>query len=556
MVNCLQVLENTGKVKGICFKTFCIFLMNFRLPIALRLFMAMLLTTLIITLFGMGLLHMGMQKGFSRYVAQVEMQRLDTLVDRLSRLYENYGSWPEVMKATPPREKKGKDSSAYNIERRWLRTQHEIILRDALKRKIEEQNKKFGQAVAATPNFNPAMQPGGSLQQPISNSPLFGPMGILPDNQRPFFPIHDRLGLGQRLVLYDKDHHYVAGIKVSGELPMREIKVNNQTIGYLALKPALDPEDSLSSNFFTAQSRYLILIYGACFIVSAIVSLMLAAHFRNPIKALLTTSSELIKGNYNQHIQINRSDELGDLAHGINRLSHILHQHEESRRQWVADTSHELRTPISVLQVQIEALQDGIRKATPAHLEAMQRQIMSLKKLVQDLNELSQADVGKLKCHFIQANPWLIVQQEVESFQQKFASKCIQLKIIPAKSPVILNMDPDRVRQVIVNLLENSWRYTNEQGKVQVSCESNDKFWCLNVDDTPPGVSDEALGLLGERFYRVDHSRARETGGSGLGLALSKQIAEIHQGQLQFSHSPLGGVRATLSLPLNVEDTV
>jgi two-component system sensor histidine kinase BaeS len=517
--------------------------------------MAMLLTTLIITMFGMGLLHMGMQKGFSRYVAEVEMQRLDGLTERLGSLYQQYGGWSEAMSMTQPKiGKKGADAASHKT-RRWLRYQHELTIREFIRQKIEDQHKRFPDNARLDSATVPQLPVPPPFPNNMEAKPHSGSWGVSPESRRSFFASHDRLGLGQRLGLYDKNLQYISGVKDTTEdPPMRAIKVDGEVVGYLTVKPALDPEDSLSINFFTEQSRYLLLIYGACLIVSAIVSLMLAAHFRNPIKALLKTSSELIHGHYNQQIQINRSDELGDLASAMNRLSHILHQHEESRRQWVADTSHELRTPISVLQVQIEALQDGIRKATPTHLEAMQRQVMTLKKLVQDLNELSQADVGQLKCYFIQTNPWFIVQQEIESFQQKFASKSIELEVIAPRASHLLNMDPDRIRQIIMNLLENSWRYTNDQGKVRVSSDYDKDHWYLHIDDTPPGVSDEALKQLGERFYRVDHSRARETGGTGLGLALSKQIAKIHAGHLQFSHSPLGGIRATLSLPLNRDD--
>lgn len=518
-------------------------LSNVRQPIAVRLFLAVLSTTLIITLVGMGLLHLGMQKGFSRYVAQVEMQRLDNLVNHLTTLYAEYGSWPAVLdQAQKELQQKGLPLND-GFEQRWLRFQHEKMLRKQIEqRRLREQNS----VVDMRPQNDRPPEPSSLRATLPPSTEKFPPLSF----QRPAWP-YDRLGLGKRLVLYDQNHHYVSGIKTTENLPMREILLNKKVIGYLAVKPALDPEDSLSLNFFTAQSRYLIVIYLVCLVVSAIVSMLLAAHFRDPIKSLLDAASELIKGNYNQHIPVKRRDELGDLATAMNTLSDILHQHEQSRRQWVADTSHELRTPISVLQAQIEALQDGIRQATPNHLEAMQRQVMTLKKLVQDLNELAQADVGQLKCYFLQVDPWSIVQQEVDGFQQKYLSKGITLEAIASTTPApILNIDPDRIRQVVANLLENSWRYTSAPGRVIVSSGQDDQYWYLYVEDTLPGVSDEALAHLGERFYRLDHSRNRDTGGSGLGLALSRQIAEVHQGHLSFAHSELGGLKAILSLPL------
>jgi two-component system sensor histidine kinase BaeS len=530
---------------------------KFRAPIATQLFFAVLLSTLIITFAGLALLQLGMQKGFSRYVAELEMQRLDTLMERLVTLYEQYGSWPAALDADRQRIMKKGEVVDEGFEKRWLHRQHEKVLREIMRTKMQEMehariSQLQSQAALEGRTFKlPPFMPG-NMKEGYPPPPDFDREGapMPPPDQRPFFPFQDRLGMGQRMVLYDANYHYVAGIQTSEKLPTRQIMINGIVVGYLALKPADVPDDSLSISFFKAQSRYLGWIYFICLIVSAIVAMLLAAHFRKPIQALLLAASELTKGNYQQHIETVRRDELGDLAASINRLSHILDQHEQSRKQWVADTSHELRTPISVLQVQIEALQDGIRKPSPAHFEAMQRQVLTLRKLVEDLNELAKGDVGQLNCNFLNANPWFIVAQELDSFKEKFAAKQIVLKAVPPKSELTLLIDPDRFRQVVANLLENSWRYTDEGGQVNVSVHMEPEFWALYVDDSYPNVPEEALQQLGERFYRVDHSRARATGGTGLGLALSQQIVEIHAGSLQFLHSPLGGLRVILRLPL------
>ncbi|WP_034279259.1 sensor histidine kinase efflux regulator BaeS [Alkanindiges illinoisensis] len=519
-----------------------------RLPIASRLFIAVLMTTLIISLVGLLMLHFTMQKGFSRYVAEVEMQRLDVLVDGLANQYQRYGTWQDAMNASVRSGVVPYD----RVKKRWLRYQYELAMRRSLKRRLEERYSRGNPA-------NGSYLENGSLASPLSLAPLLmddqdAGRAYLPPFQPsgppPIMPGLDRLELGKRLVLYDGEGNYLVGLRSAEDLPRRSIKLNGKTIGYLGLQPALDPEDTLSVNFFSAQSRYLIWIGLSCFLVSAIVSSLLARNFRRPIGELLETASELTHGNYQQHIEIRRNDELGDLAQSINQLSTILYQHEQSRRQWVADTSHELRTPISVLQAQIEAMLDGVREATPAHLQGMQRQVLTLKKLVQDLNELAKADVGQLQCHFRLCNPWNIVLQEVESFEHKFAAKQLHVNVVPPVHEIELNIDPDRIRQVIANFLENTRRYTNDNGELALSVEITDSQWKLHVDDSPPGLSDEELERLGERFYRVDSSRNRATGGSGLGLALSRQIAEAHDGSIVFDHSPLGGLRATLCLPI------
>ncbi|MBP7218783.1 MAG: sensor histidine kinase efflux regulator BaeS, partial [Acinetobacter sp.] len=233
----------------------------------------------------------------------------------------------------------------------------------------------------------------------------------------------------------------------------------------------------------------------------------------------------------------------------LNHLADILHQHEESRRQWVADTSHELKTPLAVLQAQIEAMQDGIRKATPEHLDAMMRQVSSLKKLTQDLADLAQADAQQLKCYFAQVNPWEVVLQEVDNFKSNFGQN--QLEVSVSGSGADLSLDRDRLKQIIVNLLGNCVRYTEQGGKIHIHTQQNQQQWQLYVDDSPLGVSDAQLARLGERFYRVDDSRTRSTGGTGLGLALSCQLAQALGGSLKFEHSPLGGLRCVLTFPKN-----
>ncbi len=140
----------------------------------------------------------------------------------------------------------------------------------------------------------------------------------------------------------------------SDQMSYRPIIVNNEVVGYLGLKPVLDKEDALSINFFSNQKRYLLLIYALTLLSSLVAALLMATYFKKPIQRLLNATNELTKGNYQHQVVIKRNDELGDLSTQLNHLAEILHQHEESRRQWVADTSHELKTPLAVLQAQIE----------------------------------------------------------------------------------------------------------------------------------------------------------------------------------------------------------
>ncbi|MFU9046715.1 sensor histidine kinase efflux regulator BaeS [Acinetobacter tibetensis] len=544
-----------------------------RVPIALRLFLTVLLTTLVIITLSLGVLHWTMQKNFTKYVADVEMQKLDHLISNLAGVYTVYHDWGNAIQAQILQIEGQADPDDYDrLSHWWLRRQYDIALQQ---RYFEEHTfvnlpPTLARADQEKPlldqeelswlelNLPSEYQPFEGLKFPLkSNENAFRPPDrkegqaqnkLKNSNQKKqFISMPDRLGLSSRLSLYDAKRQFVVGEPSSDQISYRPIIVDDKVVGYLGLKPVLDQDDALSINFFSNQKRYLFLVYGLTILASLIAALLLATYFKKPIQRLLNGTRELTQGNYQHQVKINRNDELGDLSNELNQLAEILNQHETSRRQWVADTSHELKTPLAVLQAQIEAMQDGIRKATPEHLDAMMRQVSSLKKLTQDLADLAQADAQQLKCYFTAVNPWDVVVQEVENFKPKFEQANLNVSV-QGDAPV-LQLDTDRFKQIVVNLLSNSIRYTELGGEIQIHTEQTETAWSLYVDDSPYGLTDEQLRHLGERFYRVDDSRTRSTGGTGLGLALSCKIAQALGGSLGFEHSPLGGLRCKLTFP-------
>lgn len=544
-----------------------------RVPIALRLFLTVLFTTLVITTISLGVLHWTMQKNFARYVADVEMQKLDHVISNLAGVYSVYHDWGNAIQAQILQIEGTAAPDDYDrLSRWWLRRQYDI----ALQQRYFQDNT----LLSVSPSLN---KPGPSkpildaeelrlieLNLPSEYQPFEGLKFPLSANQnifrsdrkaedkpadatstqakkKQFISLPDRLGLSSRLSLYDAKKQFVVGEPSDIPVSYRPIMVNNKVVGYLGLKPVLDQDDASSINFFSNQKRYLLLVYGLTFLTSLVAALLLATYFKTPIQRLLQGTRELTKGNFQHQVTVNRNDELGDLSTELNHLAVILDQHETSRRQWVADTSHELKTPLAVLQAQIEAMQDGIRKPTPEHFESMLRQVTSLKKLTQDLADLAQAEAQQLKCYMADVNPWNVVLQEVENFKPKFAQADLSISV--QGEGANLQLDIDRFKQIMVNLLGNSIRYTEAGGEVRVHTEQSATHWSVIVDDSPLGLSDEQLARLGERFYRVDDSRTRSTGGTGLGLALSGKIAQAMGGQLSFDHSPLGGLRCKLTFP-------
>ena len=551
------------------------------MPLAIRLFLTLLLTTLVIATISLGVLHWTMQKNFARYVADVEMQKLDRLIANLGNVYTVYHDWGNAIQAQILQIEGNAAPDDYDrLSQWWLRRQYDIALQQryfndhtllSLSPTLAQNNTELKnrqifndeELKILKQNLPSEYQPFEGLRFPLSPSQFRLKKDAKDDKQesksssssehvkKRFVSIPDRLGLSSRLSLYDEKHQFIVGEPATDQIAYRPILVDQKVVGYLGLKPVLDQDDASSINFFSNQKRYLLLVYALTVLSSLVAALLMATYFKKPIQRLLNATLELTRGNYQHQVMIKRNDELGDLSNQLNHLADILHQHEESRRQWVADTSHELKTPLAVLQAQIEAMQDGIRKATPEHLDAMMRQVSSLKKLTQDLADLAQADAQQLKCYFAEVNPWDVVLQEVDNFKSTFEQN--QLEVSLSGEGALLSLDRDRFKQIIVNLLGNCVRYTEQGGKIQIHTQQNEHEWVLYVDDSPFGLSDEQLARLGERFYRVDDSRTRSTGGTGLGLALSCKLAQALGGSLAFNHSPLGGLRCVLTFPKQIK---
>ena len=345
-----------------------------RVPIALRLFLTVLLTTLVITTVSLGVLHWTMQKNFAKYVADVEMQKLDHLIDNLAGVYSTYHDWGNAIQAQILQIEGHAAPDDYDrLSRWWLRRQYDIALQQ---RYFKENTKTLLSDVSTTEvkhekqilteqelqaleeNLPSEFQPFEGLKFPLSaNQNVFRPDRKKEEieqeskqntGKKQFISTPDRLGLSSRLSLYDTQRQFVVGEPSDDQVSFRPIMVNNQVVGYLGLKPVLDQDDALSINFFSNQKRYLLLVYGLTVFASLIAALLLATYFKTPIQRLLNGTRELTKGNFQHQVKVNRNDELGDLSNELNQLAVILDQHEISRRQWVSDTSHELKTPLAV----------------------------------------------------------------------------------------------------------------------------------------------------------------------------------------------------------------
>jgi two-component system sensor histidine kinase BaeS len=238
------------------------------------------------------------------------------------------------------------------------------------------------------------------------------------------------------------------------------------------------------------------------------------------------------------------------LSADFKALARTLEQNETDRKKWVQDIAHELRTPLTLLRGELEALEDGVRELTPDTIGHLQADIQHLIRLVNDLNELSRTDRGSMSYKKQETNLTDLIGQVVDRYTEVLNRRNMVVTCDRPFGDLIVFADPERLKQLFGNMVQNSLDYTQKGGCLHIGFELLGSSVRVRIDDSAPGVPDEALDRLFDRLYRVEGSRNRRFGGSGLGLSICKNIVEAHGGSIAASHSPLGGLRIDIDLPL------
>jgi signal transduction histidine kinase len=322
--------------------------------------------------------------------------------------------------------------------------------------------------------------------------------------------------------------------------------VDGQTVGQL-----LNPSDFDRALLHTAQ-RILRRVLLASAVVAAIgtivVSLYLANRLTRPVRRLSDAARQYAHSRQNQPLPVESADELGLLTETFNEMTAALERQEQLRTQMVTDIAHELRTPLSVMKLEVEGMADGLQSTEAASI-SLYKEIERLQRLVEDLRQLSLADAGavSLQLAVMELAPLLRQTAAVWQIQAEKSDRQLVTDIPPNLPPIY--GDRDRLGQVLTNLLSNALRYTPPGGIVTLAARQQEgevSFW---VQDTGPGLDEADLPNVFERFYRADQSRSRDTGGSGLGLAIAKQWVLLHGGRIWAENGPNGGAQFSVSLP-------
>lgn len=355
-------------------------------------------------------------------------------------------------------------------------------------------------------------------------------------------------------MIYADSSRKIIGAELNTSLskPFAAFLIDGQPI--LAYFEPLDAPNlhTIQERFTTSVNRSLMLAIIAAGSVTLLLTLLLSASILRPISALTSAARKMESGDLSQRVNVKAKDELGELANAFNAMADGLDHLEQLRRNMVTDVAHELRTPLSNIRGYLEALQDDMLDPTPEMIHLLHEEAMTLNHLVDELQELALAEAGQLQmdCRAVEISE--IVDKAVSSISPQASNKNLQLSTSVPEDLPLAEADPDRLNQILRNLLNNAITYTPPGGNISINASEKNHAIEISVADTGAGIAPEHLPYIFERFYRADKSRTRATGGAGLGLAIVKHLVEALDGEVAVE-SVLGeGTKVIFTLPIHI----
>ena len=333
------------------------------------------------------------------------------------------------------------------------------------------------------------------------------------------------------------------------------IRVDGDTVGWLVVESSLGIDQR---QYNELEELFLSRVRGAIFssavaavILSAIAAVWFSRGFVRPLKELTHATQDMAKGNLQQEVSVRTKDEIGRLALSFNQMSADLAFATQQRRQMTADIAHDLRTPLSIILGYTEAMNEGKLKGNPEIYSAIHGEANMLKRLIDDLRTLALADAGELTLNLMAVPPRELIERTVLAYAGQAEACGVRLELNIAEKLPLVSADPERIAQVLGNLVSNALRYTAEGGSIELAAvyRSGDDQVCFQVKDTGSGIPADDLEHIFDRFYRADKAREQSSGQSGLGLAIAKSIVEAHQGEISATSEVGVGSVFTIVLP-------
>ena len=369
---------------------------------------------------------------------------------------------------------------------------------------------------------------------------VYGARVILVDRQGQVVADSHRGSLGR---------HLDAGVPSSFSVPVSD---SRGPLGTLLVNPVLPVEavEPLPQQEPPEPSLSLLLVLSGLLAVGValILTFFLSRRILAPVESLARVARQVAQRDFSARAEVHSRDEVGELARTFNSMVEELSRTEELRRNLVADVAHELRTPVTNLRGYIEGIADGVIKPDPATLSSMHGEVMLQTRLIEDLQDLALAESGQMQLKLQPCDLSALMRHAAATVQPQAQAKGMELAV---EGPDALPMqaDPERVSQVLRNLLINAVNYTSTGGKIRLSAAQEDGHARIQVEDNGPGIPPQDLPHVFERFYRVDKSRSRATGGTGLGLTIARSLVEAHGGRIEAWSQVGQGTRFVVTLP-------
>lgn len=358
-----------------------------------------------------------------------------------------------------------------------------------------------------------------------------------------------------KTVIADSSHEMI-GQPYKGNvtaIPLKEMPAN-ETVGYVYIYTNENDPTSVREMIRTVN-RFLLL--GALLAIAAatVVTIILSRRISKPVQELTVAAKRLSERDFSYRVQFSDKGEIGELARTFNTMAESLDRAEKLRKNMVTDVAHELRTPLSNIRGQLEAIDDRLVQPDSSTLNSIYEEALLISRLVDDLQELTLAEAGKLRLIRRDEDMKLLIQKSIATVHSIVAAhKIILNEDLPEHLPCC-NVDAQRIGQVLHNLLHNAITHTPEGGKITVTAKQVDHHVEISISDTGSGIPVEDLPNIFERFYRVDKSRTRATGGSGLGLTISKGLVEAHGGSIHVESTQGKGSRFWFTIPASQDNS-
>lgn len=309
--------------------------------------------------------------------------------------------------------------------------------------------------------------------------------------------------------------------------------------------------NDLDVGFFNTLNNILFTVGIFSLIISIIVGVLISSSISKPISSVVKATNLIAAGRYKEKIKIkNNIEEISEMINSVNKLANSLEEEEKMRRVLTRDISHELRTPLTTMQGQIEAIIDGIWEPSESRLKSILEEVLRLSRLVGVLEHLAKYESENLMLDKKEISMDELIKHIMINFEKQLHDKRINLNLNLKNCKA--NVEKDKITQALINIVSNSIKYTEEDGELIIACFETSESITISVKDNGIGIDKKHLPHIFERFYRVDESRTRSTGGSGIGLTISKAIIEAHDGNIRVESNVGKGTKFTVEIPRKV----